>query len=153
MFCIFFPLFDKFFISPDVEVVEKQKVAVTKTDSVKVDSTKKEKLNDAGIRKPGLVFNPGFEQLYEMAKTNNIPFFIYLHPEISEIELGHFNDQGDEIITFAKEKDIRLINEFQFKILPKYYRKMDVVHYNSSGQVFLADNLYPLFQEYLNLKK
>jgi hypothetical protein len=148
---MFFYFFDSFFISP--EVAQQPKVSETKADSVKVDSTKKEALNDAGIRKPGLVFNPGYEQIYQMAKDNNVPLFIYLHPEISEIELGHFNDQGEEIIRFAKEKDIRLINEFQFGVVPKYYRKMDVVHFNSTGQVFLADNLYPLFQEYLNLPK
>lgn len=115
------------------------------------DSIKAEKLNDAGIRKPGQTFNPGYEQLYEMARANNVPMFIYLHPEISEIDLGHFNDQGQEIIAFAKEKNIRLIDEFQFGVSKNNYRKMDVVHFNSQGQAFLADNLYPLFQEYLNL--
>ncbi|MEO6287769.1 MAG: hypothetical protein ABIN80_17185 [Dyadobacter sp.] len=148
---MFFYFFDSFFISP--QVAKEPTIAKTKVDSVQVDATKKEELNDAGIRKPGLVFNPGYEQIYQMAKDNKVPMFIYLHPEISEIELGHFNDQGDEIIRYAKEKDIRLINEFRYDISPKYYRKMDVVHFNSNGQVFLADNLYPLFQEYLNLKK
>jgi hypothetical protein len=108
---------------------------------------------DAGIRKSGIGFNPGYEQLVKMAKENSIPFFIYLHPEISEIDSGRFNDQGDEIIKFAKDNDVRLIDEFQFGVSKKLYRKMDVVHFNNAGQVFLANNLYPLFLDYLKPKQ
>jgi lysophospholipase L1-like esterase len=118
-------------------------------DSLQKDSVKTMELNQAGIRKSGIGFNPGYEQLYEMAKADSIPFFIYLHPEISEVEAGNFNDQGQEIIRFAKEKHIRLINEFNLGINLKYYRNLDVVHYNDDGQVFLANNLYPLFADYL----
>lgn len=146
---IFFYYLNTWFFAPTVDQ-DRQKVLV---DSVKKDSVKKEKLMESGIRKPGIGFNPGFQQIYDIAQKDSIPMFIYLHPETSEIELGHFNDQGDEIMAFAIERHIRLVNEFSLGIDPKYYRKMDVVHYNSQGQVFLADNLYPLFQEYLNLKK
>ncbi|MCE6987722.1 hypothetical protein [Dyadobacter sp. CY323] len=149
---MFFYYFNTIFFAPNVP----QDSIVASGDSlkkdsvqIKKDSVKTQKLNNAGIRKPGLGFNPGYEQLYEMAKTNNIPFFIYLHPEISEIEMGHFNDQGDEIIDFARERNIRLINEFQLGIRKDLYRKSDVVHYNDEGQIFLTDNLYPLFREYL----
>jgi lysophospholipase L1-like esterase len=161
---IFFYYLDTLFLSPEPAEKKEDNIAIVKpdvTDSAHVasdakaseDSINAQKLNEAGIRKPGLTFNPGYEQLYEIAKQNHIPMFIYLHPEISEIDLGHFNDQGQEIIAFAKEKDIRLIDEFQFPVSKNNYRKMDVVHFNSRGQVFLANNLYPLFQEYLNLSK
>ena len=146
---IFFYYFNTWFFAPTVE----QNPEKALLDSMKKDSVKKEKLNDAGIRKPGLTFNPGYDLLYNMAKRDSIPMFIYLHPETSEVELGHFNDQGDEIIAYAIQNNIRLINEFSLGIDKKYYRKLDVVHYNSQGQLFLANNLYPLFQEYLNLKK
>ncbi|TLV02667.1 hypothetical protein [Dyadobacter luticola] len=165
---IFFYYLDRFF-RPTQETAE-EKPSTAKVDSTsKIDSVKKEvpasqtpdkkditedeKLNNAGIRKPGVGFNPGYEQLYEIAQANNIPFFIYLHPEISEIDMGHFNDQGDEIIQFAAGKNIRLINEFQFRVSKDLYRKNDVVHYNDQGQRFLSNNLYPLFQEYLKLEK
>lgn len=158
---IFFYYLDTIFLSPEPEVKSEEKPVdlPSGADSSQVaaaevtnDSIEAKKLNDAGIRKQGAIFNPGYEQIYEMAKSNNIPLFIYLHPEISEIDLGHFNDQGQQIIEFAKEKNIRLINEFQYGVSKKNYRKMDVVHFNSQGQIFLADNLYPLFQEYLNLR-
>jgi len=117
------------------------------------DSLGKEKPADTAIRKSGIGFNNGYEQLVKIARDNNIPLFIYLHPEISEIEAGRFNDQGDEIMKFAKEHNVRLINEFDYGVSTKLYRKMDVVHFNNTGQVFLANNLYPLFLDYLNKKQ
>jgi hypothetical protein len=147
---IFFYYVDTFFFPSETQP---QTAAVSKTDSLKKSDSEKAELNDAGIRKPGIGFNPGYEQIYDMAKAHHIPLFIYLHPEISEIDLGHFNDQGYEIIQFAREKNIRLIDEFQFGISKDLYRKSDVVHYNDRGQKFLSDNLYPLFQEYLNLPR
>ncbi|TDE17465.1 hypothetical protein [Dyadobacter psychrotolerans] len=138
------------FSEPDQKLEEvKEKLVASLPESVRKDSIKKMELNDAGIHKPGVGFNPGYQQLYDMAKADSIPFFIYLHPEISEVELGHFNDQGQEILAFAKERNIRLINEFDLGIDLKYYRIKDVIHYNNQGQVFLANNLYPLFSEYL----
>ena len=145
---MFFYFYDTLFSSPNTNQNQQKETA----DSTKTESVKQEELNNAGIRKPGLTFNPGYEQVYELARQQSIPLFIYLHPEISEIESGRFNDQGDEIIDFAKKKNIRLINEFGLGISTKLYRNMDVVHYNSQGQLFMANNLYPLFQEYLNLK-
>lgn len=154
-YLIFYKL-NSFFFTPVAET-KQQKETEAKKDEIKQtvpepavkDSIKHIELNDAGIRKPGIGFNPGYEQLYNMARADSIPFFIYLHPEISEIELGHFNDQGEEIIRFAKANHIRLINEFDLGIILKYYREMDVIHYNNSGQLFLANNLYPLFSDYL----
>ena len=118
----------------------------------KTDTLATEKPVDTGIRKDGVGFNPGYKELVDMAKENNIPFFIYLHPETSEVDSGRFNDQGNEIIAFAKENNVRLINEFGFGISTRLYRKMDVIHFNNEGQVFLANNLYPLFLDYLNKK-
>jgi hypothetical protein len=150
MFFYFYHTFyDSLFSSPKTD----QNPQKETTDPANTESAKQEELNNAGIRKPGLTFNPGYEQLHELARQQSIPFFIYLHPEISEIESGRFNDQGEEIIDFAKKKNIRLINELGFCVSTKLYRNMDVVHYNSQGQIFMANNLYPLFQEYLNLKK
>jgi hypothetical protein len=148
---MFFYYFNTIFFAP--EIPQPEKTARIRGDSTRADSLRKERLNNAGIRKPGQVFNPGYQQLYDMAMEHNVPMFIYLHPEISEIDLGHFNDQGDEIIAFAKERNIRLINEFDYGISKDLYRKSDVVHYNDEGQIFLSDNLYPLFQQYLKLHR
>jgi hypothetical protein len=118
-----------------------------------LDSTERAKLRTGGIRKPGEGFNPGYEQLLTMAQKDSIPFFIYLHPEISEVALGSFNEQGEEIMGFARDHHVRLINEFDLGTSLDYYRETDVIHYNDKGQAFLARNLYPIFLEYLNKKK
>lgn len=118
-----------------------------------LDSAARAKLRSGGIRKPGEGFNPGYEALVNMARKDSIPLFIYLHPEISEVSMGAFNDQGEEIMGFAKANNIRLVNEFDLGISLDYYRETDVIHYNDKGQAFLAANLYPLFLEYLNKKK
>lgn len=143
-----------FFFSDQTEPEKETKVKakqISKTipAAIRKDSIRNMELNDAGIRKSGIGFNPGYELLYKMAKDNSIPFLIYLHPETSELELGHFNDQGEEIIQFAKQNNIRLINEFDAGINIKHYRKMDTIHYNNQGQVLLENNLYPLFLDYL----
>ncbi len=103
-----------------------------------------------GIVKNGEGFNPGFMELAEIAQQNNIPFFIFLHPETLEIEQGDYNNQGKEIIQFAQQNDIRLIKELEAGASKAYYRRGDLVHYNSSGQLFLANQLYPLFLNYLS---
>jgi lysophospholipase L1-like esterase len=118
-----------------------------------LDSLQRLKLRNGGIRKPGVGFNPGYEQLLTIANKDSIPFFIYLHPEISEVALGAFNDQGEEIMGFAREHQVRLINEFDLGIALEDYRSTDDIHYNDKGQSFLSNNLYPLFLDYLNKKK
>ncbi|CAG4998617.1 hypothetical protein DYBT9275_02038 [Dyadobacter sp. CECT 9275] len=142
-YLLLFHLQALFFAPQDKEPEQSEK------GTLKKDAVKEAKLNEAGIRKPGIGFNPGYAQIDSIARANNIPFFIYLHPEISEIEMGHFNDQGQEIIDFAQQHNVRLINEFDLGITKHYYRDMDVVHFNNQGQKFLAANLYPLFLEYL----
>lgn len=118
-----------------------------------VDSVQRSKNKKSGIRKSGEGLNRGYEQLLAMSKKDSIPLFIYLHPEISEVAMGEFNEQGDEIIEFARANQVRLINEFDLGIALKYYRETDTIHYNDAGQAFLTKNLYPLFLEYLNKKK
>ncbi|WP_025761350.1 hypothetical protein [Dyadobacter tibetensis] len=108
---------------------------------------------DEGIQKDGIGFNPGYAELDSIAKAEGIPFFIYLHPETSELALGHFNEQGQSIIEFAQHNNIRLVNEFELGIDSTYYRPMDVVHYNSMGQKFLEKQLYPLFLNYLTAQQ
>jgi hypothetical protein len=119
----------------------------------RADSLETSKSVDTGIRKTGQGFNPGYEQLRQMAEEHKIPFFIYLHPEISEVEMGHFNDQGEEIIQYARQHNVRLINEFEFHPHTKMYRKMDVIHFDNKGQLFLTKNLYPIILGYLNTRQ
>lgn len=103
-----------------------------------------------GIHKDGIGFNSGFAQLDSISKANNIPFFIYLHPETSEIESNNYNYEGQQIIGFAKENKIRLIKELDYGVPLNLYRDHDVVHFNAEGQLFLFKKLHPLFLDYLN---
>lgn len=105
------------------------------------------------IQKPGIELNPGFAQLKQIAKDANIPFFILLHPEISEVKFGYYDEEGEAILQYAKADSVRLIRELDSGISPEYYRDNDVVHYTARGQRFLADQLYPIFLDYLKPKK
>lgn len=102
-----------------------------------------------GIWKSGDHFNPGYAELNQLAKDNGIPFFVYLHPETFEITDGEYNEQGQEIIEFARRDSIRLIEELKIPPLLDFYRKNDVVHYNEEGQQFMAEQLFPLYLDYL----
>ncbi len=104
------------------------------------------------IQKPGIGLNPGFAQLKQMARAANIPFFILLHPEISEVEYGRYDEEGEAILQYAKADSVKLIRELDLGIKPEFFRENDVVHYNDEGQRFLADQLYPIFLEYLKNK-
>lgn len=101
------------------------------------------------IQKSGVDLNPGFAQLKRLAKSAEIPFFILLHPEISEVEYGHYDDEGEAILQYAQSDSVRLVRELDKGISLKYYRDNDVVHYTAEGQRFLADLLYPIFLDYL----
>ncbi len=151
-FLALLPSFESEKVNTQPELAESTVHKTTPADSTQKDSLLKAKLEESGIRKPGVGFNPGYRLIAELAKNAGIPLFIYLHPETSEVEMGHFNVQGKEIIAFAKENNIRLVNEFDLGVKKEFYRDLDVVHYNNRGQVFLANNLYPIFTEYLKAK-
>ena len=104
------------------------------------------------IHKFGTTFNKGFQQLYDTTTAMKIPFMIYLHPEIVEIEQRRYDKQGLEVIQFANQKKISMVLELEKH--PNYallYR--DQVHYNAEGQRYLANQLYPIFVDYLNKTK
>lgn len=103
-----------------------------------------------GIWKGHPDFNSGFAEIRDIAEKQQIPFFIYLHPETFEIEDGTYNEQGQLIIEFAEHQGIRLVRELEYQPSLKLYRDRDIVHFNPEGQKFMADNLFPLFLEYLN---
>lgn len=117
---------------------------------VEMDSTATSSLstNDI-IHKFGTTFNKGFQQLYDTTTAMKIPFMIYLHPEIVEIEQKKYDKQGLEIIEFANQRKIPMVLELEKK--PNHtllYR--DQIHFNAEGQRYLANQLYPVFVEYLN---
>ena len=92
---------------------------------------------DQGIRKGGIEFNPGFDELKAIAKEKNIPLFIYLHAERSELQAGEYNDQGREIIQWAIDNKIPLVRELDYHFTSSDY--LDAIHLSASGQRKLAD--------------
>ena len=90
--------------------------------------------HELGINKKGLStgFNSGFEKILAHAQQRNIPFMIYLHPEIGEVRTKKYSDQGQEIIRFAQKNNITLVKELDNGISESDYR--DDIHLNDAGQ-------------------
>ena len=101
-----------------------------------------------GINKNGKGFNTGFQMLSEHAKRKNIPFIIYLHPEISELKKGEYNAQGQEIIRFAEMNNIRIIKALDYQLQENEYR--DQIHINEAGQEHLSRIIQPAILDLIN---
>lgn len=94
-------------------------------------------LDGIGIQKSGKVFNPGFDMLKQMANEANIPLYVCLHADMEELNTGRYNTQGEEIIRWCKENDIKLILELQEGLTKDMFR--DGIHTNEKGQRFEAE--------------
>lgn len=92
--------------------------------------------SELGIDKGDKAFNTGFAQMKAYAKAHGIPMVIVLHAERSEIVSGHYNPQGQEIITFAKENGVHLLRDLDHGVTVDHLR--DKIHPNDSGQRKLA---------------
>ena len=103
----------------------------------KDESPDQKVLDGVGIHKNGKAFNPGFAQLKEIADSCHIPYIIYLHADREEFDNHKYNEQGDEIIKWAKANNVKLIKELDYKFTADDYR--DGIHMSKSGQRKLAD--------------
>lgn len=90
------------------------------------------------ISKDGKVFNPGFEALASRFRHAGIPFFIWLHPEKTELERGAYNGEGQEILEFCKRDTVPVIEGIKYMSLDDY---RDNIHLNEKGQKVLAGYL------------
>lgn len=91
--------------------------------------------NEKPIQKNGTVFNSGFGNLDSFSRANNLPFFIYLHPDSIENRLGEFNSNGKEIMRYCEEHNIRLIHNLGTNRRSDY---RDVIHLTESGHRRMA---------------
>ena len=107
-------------LDPDAQVVEKVK-------------------GDEGVAKKALNFDPGFDQLLQISEEKHIPFFIYLHPEVSEVMNRKYKKGGLMIMEWAKTHHIKLIDGLNEGVIVDMYR--DVIHLNEKGQRNLANSL------------
>ena len=88
-----------------------------------------------GIDK-GSDWNRGWDELKKIAKQADIPLILILHAELSELEVGDYNDKGKMIEQWAFENKIKLIKDITF-LKKENYR--DQIHINASGQRVLAN--------------
>lgn len=104
------------------------------------------KVDELGINKKEVEskFNVGFNLLHQYSKDNNLPFFIYLHAEKCEVLSGNYNQQGQEIIHFARSKNIPLLLELDFSFTLDCYR--DNIHFNNKGQKMIVKYLQPIIE-------
>ena len=97
------------------------------------------------IKKDGVVFNPGFDQLKQIADSAEIKMYVCLHPEEEEIRNGFYNSEGEEIIAWCQQNGVVLIKELDEGISMNMLR--DPIHPNEKGQRFEAD----LMKKYIKL--
>lgn len=106
-------------------------------------------IENAAVSKKTNTFNPGFNQLRNIADSLNIPFGIYLHAEVNEIDLGQYNEMGKEIIKWAESNHVYLVTGIETEETKDMYK--DAIHYNEKGQRHLA-NVMKSMSKYFNLK-
>lgn len=90
-------------------------------------------------KKDNSIFNTGFISFLSYSKDKNIPFTIYLHADRDEMKSGSYNQQGQEIIRFAKENNIPIILDLENGLNLSDFR--DGIHLNCKGQKKLANSL------------
>lgn len=90
-----------------------------------------------GIKKNGVNFNPGFDQLKLISINLELPLIIYLHAEKSELQNKKYNNQGNLILEWATKNEIKILQELDYNFTDSDYR--DVIHLNNSGQKKLAE--------------
>ena len=123
-------------VDPDAQVVEK-----VKNEERRVKNSNA--LRNEGVAQKSLNFDPGFDLLLQISKEKNIPFFIYLHPEMGEVESKEYKEGGKLIIEWAKANDVKLVNGLDEGVTTSMFR--DVIHLNEKGQRNLANSLERLF--------
>lgn len=91
------------------------------------------------VAKKTAVFNPGFNELKAIADSLQIPFAIYLHAELGELERQEYNEMGGEILEWAYNNGVPVMQGMKYGERKEMYR--DVIHLNEKGQRHLADCL------------
>ena len=105
----------------------------------------KEPIGYSGIVKDGKIFNSGFIRLKEVAEDNNIALKIILHPDLSEVIRGSYNQQGQEITRFSEANNVPIIKLIDTNYQQDFYR--DGIHLNEKGQKHLSEIIV---KDYLN---
>ncbi|MEI6946639.1 hypothetical protein V9K67_05510 [Paraflavisolibacter sp. H34] len=101
-------------------------------------------------KKANSLFNAGFPSFLSYTREKGIPLVIYLHADAAERKKGFYNEQGQEIISFARRNNVELIMDVDNDLKPADYR--DYIHFNASGQHKMAMTVFAyttgLFEKY-----
>lgn len=90
-------------------------------------------------------FNPGFAALFELAQKLRVPIKLYLHSTQPEQRQQARQSSGEEIIQFAALHKVEVIDEMELPVRTAFY--WDDIHFNSRGQYFMAQQLFPHLQK------
>lgn len=116
----------------------------TKTENyVDPDAQVTAKAANRQVIQKGLRFNPGFDALKQIADSCRIPMVIYLHSEMGELELGEYNDMGQDVINWCDTARVQLIRGIETE---KKYMYHDSIHFNEKGQRHLANAMKYIIQ-------
>ena len=99
------------------------------------------------VRQKSALFDKGFDQLLEIAREKNIPMAIYLHAEQDEVKAGRYNEMGQMIIEWAAAHGVKLVEGLKAGEKENMYH--DKIHFNETGQRFMATQLVKMYDEYL----
>lgn len=109
------------------------------------------KMSQKFVAKKSLLFNPGFDQLKNMADSLHIPFGVYLHAETGELMQGSYNEMGYEIMEWAEKNGVPLMKGMDRGENESMYK--DMIHLNGKGQKHLAASLKVMVTELLLSKQ
>ena len=84
------------------------------------------------INKNGVGFNPGFEAFAKYIQQTGTPFLICLHAEQEEVKQNAFNEQGQEILKFCADNQIKVVSGLEIGEQLTDFR--DGIHINERGQ-------------------
>ena len=106
------------------------------------------KADDLMINKEGTKFNPGFEFFKDYTQHHNIPFLVCLHAERKEVEDGKYNAQGEEILSYCAQNNIKVISGLEIGEQLSDFR--DQIHINETGQKRWAELLNDEIHQTIN---
>ena len=101
------------------------------------------------IEKTDVSFNPGFQGILDYALERRMPFAIYLHATLYELEKGSYDDDGKAVIDFCQRNSILLFQDLGHGLTQQCIRENDYLHYSDAGQSLMARLLLPFCKDAL----
>jgi hypothetical protein len=86
-------------------------------------------------------FNPGFDYFNNLSKESKASLVVYLHKTTNEIKKQRLESGGEEIRSYCKMNNIKLIEANE-----QLNMYSDYIHFNERGHKFLAHILKPEFE-------